>query len=83
MNLDKRRHMSNTNFRDDETLTDNLDDDQASRILTVLDGATQETPPKFALLVCLVKIINQSAKNDRGELFRDLIPKLEEAYVKT
>ena len=75
--------MTISNFWEDETLTDNLDDDQASRLLEVLGAAEVQTPAELDLLICLTKIINVSAKSDKGLLFEELICKLEEKYVKS
>ena len=69
------------NFRDNEQLTDNLDDEQARRLLTVLEFVEIRNPSDLDLLLCLVGIINEVSKSDQGVLFENLIHKLEEKYV--
>ncbi|OGD73231.1 hypothetical protein A3K29_03760 [Candidatus Collierbacteria bacterium RIFOXYB2_FULL_46_14] len=71
-----------TNYFDDETLTDNLDDKQAGRIISIL-GKTQGIDQDQRLqIVLLLRLLNQICRDSQEmALFEDIMSKLEAKYV--
>ena len=72
-----------SDFRDDEGLTDNLEDDQSSRVFMILEAAESVNPGDLDLLICLIRILNTASIDDNGLLIEEILSKLEEKYVKT
>lgn len=71
-----------TNFRDDETLTANLDDELASRILRFLEVIEIEQPIFLIFWVDMVRIWNEICLDEKNfELIEKIVTILEERYV--
>lgn len=72
-----------SNFRDDETLTDNLNDDQASRVFKFLETVEKLDPKKLDTWISIMRFFNRICQNEKhSELFANSMTRLETYYEK-
>lgn len=67
-------------FLDDETLTDNLDDDKAIRVINWLITVFQKAPQDLEQSLVLARGLNSKVFLDSG-YFDQLMSQLEDKYV--
>jgi hypothetical protein len=67
-------------FLDDETLTDNLDDEKASRVINWLINIYKTVPEDLDLCIEVAREIN-SLKVLDSEFFANLMTKMENIYA--
>jgi len=66
-------------FLDDETLTDNLDDNQASRVINWLITVFEIAPQNLEESICIAREINLSENLDH-DIFDQKMSQLEKIY---
>lgn len=72
--------MADLNFLNDESLTDNLDDDQAKVILELLENVASDLPDELTKAIDFAKIINSLSVEIPINVTSDLINLFKEKY---
>ena len=73
-----------SNFRDDETLTDNLDDGQAIRVFEFLEKVEKFDRKKLDTWISIMRFFNRICHDGKyREVFSKSFDQLEKLYEKT
>ncbi len=71
-------------YFDDETLTDNLDDEIASRIYRLLDNVEKQSPQNLDHEIHVVRLLNRISTDPLNrDLINKVISRLEERYAQS